>query len=97
MFLITSFINTPYIQNIFNLQAKLQQDVVNNHDCKYQTDMQILRSQLLDITKEKEQEISTRKAMETELRTRAAELSKGITTLEAELYAKRQEDKTKVN
>lgn len=78
------------------MQAKLQQDVINNHDCQHQADMQTLRSQLLEITKEKEQEISMRKAMETELRSRAAELSKGIMTLEAELYAKKQEDKTKV-
>lgn len=70
---------------------------MNSHDCKYQAEMQTLRSELLEITKEKEQEISTRKIMETELRNRAAELSKGVTTLEAELYAKKQEDRTKAN
>jgi len=59
--------------------------------------MQILRSQLLEITKEKEREISLRKAMETELRSRAAELSKGLTTLEAELQAKKKENRIKVN
>lgn len=86
-----------HVQNIFNLQGKLQHDVINNHDNKYQAEMETLRSQLLEITKEKEREISTRKAMETELRSRAAELSKRITTLEAELYTKKQEDRTKVN
>lgn len=75
----------------------MQQDIINSHDCKYQTEMQTLRSQLLEITREKEQEISTRKAIETELRNRAAELSKAITTLETELHAKKEEDRIKVN
>lgn len=86
-----------YFQNIFNLQAKLQQDVINSHDDKHQAEMQTFRSQLLEMTKEKEREILSRKAMETELRSRAAELLKGITTLEAELYAKKEENRTKVN
>jgi len=79
------------------LQAKLQQDVINNLDDKHQAEMQTLRSQLLEMTKEKEQEISTRKAMETELRNRVAELSKGLTKLEAELCTKKEESRTKVN
>lgn len=75
----------------------MQQDVINSHGDKHEAEMQILRSQLLEMTKEKEQEISTRKAMETELRNRVAELSKGITKLEAELCAKKEESRTKVN
>jgi len=95
--LLLTRINTLYLQNIFNLQAKLHLDVINNHDDKHQVEMQTLRSQLLEMTKEKEQEISSRKAMEKELRSRATELSKGITTLEAELNAKKEENRIKVN
>lgn len=72
------------------------QDVINSRDDKHQTEMQTLRSRLLEMTKEKEQEISMRKAMETELRMRVAELSKRITTLEAALCAKKEEARTKV-
>lgn len=75
----------------------MQQDAINNHDNKHQPEMQRLRSQLLEITKEKEREISMRKVMETELRNRVAELSKGITILEAELHAKKEENRAKVN
>lgn len=75
----------------------MQQDVINSHDDKHQAEMQALRFQLLEMTKEKEREISMRKAMETELRSRAAELSKGITTLDAELHARREETRAKVN
>lgn len=79
------------------MQAKLQQDVINSHDEKHQVERQILQTQLLEMSEEKEREISTRKAMETELRNYIAELSKKITTLETELRAKKEENRTKVN
>jgi len=82
---------------LFNLQAKLQQEIINNHDDKHQTEVQLLRSQLLEASEEKEREISTRKTMETELRNRATELSRRIIALEAELCAKKKENKTTVN
>ncbi|TGZ32605.1 Uncharacterized protein DBV15_08939 [Temnothorax longispinosus] len=88
-------IETQHMKDIETM-AKLQQDVINNHDDKHQAELQVLRSQLLEMTKEKEQEISTRKVIETELRSRAAELSKRITTLEAELSAKKEENRTKI-
>jgi hypothetical protein len=70
---------------------------MNNHDGKHQTEMQLLRSQLLEVSEEKEQEISVRKIMETELRNRATELTKRIATLEAELCAKKEENKIQVS
>ncbi|KYN07338.1 Laminin-like protein epi-1, partial [Cyphomyrmex costatus] len=88
-------IETQHMKDIEKM-AKLQQDVINSHDDKHQAEMQTLRSQLLEITKEKEREILTRKAMETELRSRAAELSKGITILEVELNAKKEQNRTKI-
>ncbi|XP_018309470.1 hyaluronan mediated motility receptor isoform X2 [Mycetomoellerius zeteki] len=88
-------IETQHMKDIETM-AKLQQDVINSHDDKHQAEMQTFRSQLLEMTKEKEREILSRKAMETELRSRAAELLKGITTLEAELYAKKEENRTKI-
>ncbi|KYN40272.1 Laminin subunit alpha-3 [Trachymyrmex septentrionalis] len=88
-------IETQHMKDIETM-AKLQQDVINSHDGKHQVEMQTLRSQLLEMTKEKEREILSRKAMEMELRSRATELSKGITTLEAELNAKKEENRTKI-
>jgi len=70
---------------------------MDNHDGKYQAEMQLLRSQLLEVSEEKEKEISVRKIMETELRNRAAELAKRIETLEAELCAKKEENKIQVS
>lgn len=81
----------------FNLQAKLQQEIINNHDDKHQAEAQLLRSQLLEVSEEKEQEISMRKTMEIELRNHATELSRRIIILEAELCAKKEEKKTMVN
>lgn len=86
-----------YLALSFHLQAKLQQEVLSNHDEKHQTEMQMLRTQLLEASEEKEREFSARKTMEKELRNRAAELSGRLTTLEAELCAKKEENKTKVN
>ncbi|XP_025988311.1 hyaluronan mediated motility receptor isoform X1 [Solenopsis invicta] len=83
-------------QKDIETMAKLHQDVLNNDNDKYQTEMQRLRLQLLEMTKEKEQEISTRKIMEMELRNRVNELSKGMATLEAELHAKKEETRAEV-
>lgn len=82
---------------LFNLQAKLQDEIINNHDDKHQTEVQLLRSQLLEASEEKEHEISTRKAIETELRNRITELSRRIIALETELCTKKKENKTMVN
>lgn len=79
------------------MQGILQQEVINNCNEKHQAEMETLRSQLLEITKKREQEISMRKTMETELRSRATELTKGITTLEVEFHAKKEESRIKVN
>lgn len=82
---------------LLNLQAKLQEEIINNHDDKHQTEVQLLRSQLLEVSEEKEREISIQKAIETELKNRATELSRRIIALEAELCAKKKENKTTVN
>ncbi|XP_070153196.1 putative leucine-rich repeat-containing protein DDB_G0290503 isoform X1 [Polyergus mexicanus] len=76
--------------------AKLQQEIINNHDNKHQAEAQLLRSQLLEVSEEKEREISMRKTMETELRNHATELSRRIIALEAELCAKKEENKTMI-
>ncbi|KMQ89388.1 hyaluronan mediated motility receptor [Lasius niger] len=76
--------------------AKLQQEIIGNHDDKHQAEVQLLRFQLLEASEEKEREISIRKTMETELRNRATELSRKITALEAELCAKKEENKTMI-
>lgn len=88
---------TIILMRFYNLQAQLQQEIMNNHDNKHEEEMKLLRSQLLQVSEEKEQEISIRKLMETELRNRAAELVKRIGTLEAELCAKKEENKIHVN
>ncbi|XP_032668210.1 hyaluronan mediated motility receptor-like isoform X2 [Odontomachus brunneus] len=76
--------------------AKLQQEVLNNHDKKHEAETQIFRSQLLEMSEEKEREFSARKTIESELRNRAAELSKRITTLEVELCAKKKQNKMRM-
>ncbi|XP_011877413.1 PREDICTED: hyaluronan mediated motility receptor-like isoform X4 [Vollenhovia emeryi] len=88
-------IEAQHMKDIEKL-ATLHQGVLNDHDENHQAEIQSLRYKLLEMTEEKEREISTRKAMEMELRNRAAELVKGITTLEAELCAKREEDGAKI-
>lgn len=70
---------------------------MNTHDDKHQVEIKLLRSQLLEVSEEKEQEMSVRKIMEAELRNRAAELVKRIETLEAELRATKEENKVRVN
>lgn len=57
----------------------------------------MLRSQLLEMSKEKEHEFLARKSIESILRDRAAELSKRITTLEVELHAKKKQNKMRVS
>lgn len=74
----------------------MQQEVLNNHDEKHQAEMQMLCAQLSEVSEEKEQEFLARKMMEVELRNRATDLSRRITTLEADLYTKKEETKIKV-
>lgn len=79
------------------MQAETQQAIINDHDNKNQEHLQILRSELLQICEEKEQEISLRKIVETELKNRTFELSKKISILEDELNATKEENKIKVS
>ncbi|XP_047365312.1 hyaluronan mediated motility receptor-like isoform X2 [Vespa velutina] len=65
--------------------AKLQQEVLDNHDERHQAEADELRSKLLDMSREKEQEISARRTLENELRKRVAELLEKISFLENEL------------
>lgn len=75
----------------------MQQEVLNNHDKKYEAETQKLCSQLLKVSEEKEREFSARKTIESELRSRAAELSKRITILETELFAKKEQNRKRVS
>lgn len=75
----------------------MQHEILSNHDNKHQTETQMLHSQLFEVSEEKDREISARKIMETELRNRAAELSRRITILESDLPTKKEENKIKVN
>ncbi|XP_015191840.1 PREDICTED: hyaluronan mediated motility receptor-like [Polistes dominula] len=70
--------------------AKLQQEVLDNHDERHQAEANELRTKLLDISREKEEEISARRTVEKELRNRVAELSERILHLESE-FAKKTE------
>ncbi|XP_068972661.1 putative leucine-rich repeat-containing protein DDB_G0290503 isoform X3 [Bombus flavifrons] len=71
------------------IMAKLQQEILNGYDEKHQTEVKRLRSQLLEVSEEKEREIEARKAMEGDLRNRIADFSKRITALEYELADKK--------
>ncbi|XP_014470917.1 PREDICTED: hyaluronan mediated motility receptor-like isoform X2 [Dinoponera quadriceps] len=76
--------------------AELQQEVLNNRDKKHEGEMRILRLQLLEVSEEREREFSARKTIESELRNRATELSKKITTLEVGLCAKKKQKKLRI-
>lgn len=54
--------------------------------------MKNLRSQLLEVSEEKEREIETRKAMEGDLRNRITDFSKRIIALESEFLDKKNTD-----
>lgn len=71
------------------IMAKLQQEILNGYDEKHQTEVKRLRSQLLEVSEEKEREIEARKAMEGDLRNRIADFSKRIAALESELADKK--------
>ncbi|XP_043505603.1 myosin-9-like isoform X2 [Polistes fuscatus] len=68
--------------------AKLQQEVLDNHDERHQAEANELRSKFFDMLKEKDEEIKTRKKLENELRKRVAELSEKILHLESEMAKK---------
>ncbi|XP_043669772.1 hyaluronan mediated motility receptor-like isoform X2 [Vespula pensylvanica] len=72
--------------------AKLQQEVLDNHDERHQVEAEELRSKLLDMSREKEQEISARRILENELRKRVAELLEKISLLESELARKTEKN-----
>lgn len=76
--------------------AKLQQEVLNGHDEKYQVEVEHLRSQLLEVSEEKEREIEARKIMEGDLRNRVTEFSKRVTALEIELITKKEANVEKI-
>ena len=71
------------------IMAKLQQEILNGYDEKHQTEVKRLRSQLLEVSEEKEREIEARKAMEGDLRNRIVDFSKRIAALEYELADKK--------
>ncbi|XP_076750292.1 uncharacterized protein LOC143423101 [Xylocopa sonorina] len=76
--------------------AKLQQEVLNGHDEKYQAEGELLRCQLLEVSEEKEREIEARKIMEGDLRNRIMDFSKRVTALESELANKKLANEEKV-
>ncbi|XP_060821531.1 myosin-9-like isoform X3 [Bombus pascuorum] len=71
------------------IMAKLQQEILNGYEEKHQTEVKRLRSQLLEVSEEKEREIEARKAMEGDLRNRITDFSKRIAALESELADKK--------
>lgn len=78
-------------------QAKLQQEVLDNHDERHQAEADELRSKLLDMSREKEQEISARRTLENELRKRVAELLEKVSLLETELAKITETNRITVN
>lgn len=70
---------------------------MNGYDEKHQTEVKRLRSQLLEVSEEKEREIEARKAMEGDLRNRIVDFSKRIAALEYELADKKHTNVKRVN
>ncbi|XP_026667306.1 hyaluronan mediated motility receptor-like [Ceratina calcarata] len=76
-------------QKDMETMAKLQQEVLNEHDEKHQVEVERLRGQLLEASEEREREIEARKTMEGDLRNRLTDCLKRVTTLEDELANKK--------
>ncbi|XP_076182393.1 uncharacterized protein LOC143154297 [Ptiloglossa arizonensis] len=77
--------------------AKLQQDVLNDHVEKHQFELEHLRCQLLEVSKEKEREIEARNAIEEELRSRIANFTNRIATLESESISKKRANEENIS
>lgn len=70
----------------FNLQAKVHEEILNSYKEKHKIDMEMLRTQLIEVSEKKDQkdEEISRQKMETELRENVVEeLSKRISALAA--------------
>lgn len=68
--------------------AKLQQEILNDHDEKHQAEVARLRNQLLEATEEREKEIAAANTTVEELNNRLADCTKRINILELELGGK---------
>ena len=78
------------------IMAKLQQDIVNAHNEKYQSEVENLRCQLLEVSEEKQLEMQIRKAIEGDLRSRIADSTNYITALEYGLADERHASSEKI-
>ncbi|XP_076668686.1 uncharacterized protein LOC143369105 [Andrena cerasifolii] len=78
------------------IMAKLQQDILNAHNEKYQSEVENLRCQLLEVSDEKQLEMQIRKATEGDLRSHIADSTKKITALEYELADERHTSSAKI-
>ena len=78
------------------IMAKLQQDILNAHNEKYQSEVENLRCQLSEVSEEKQLEMQVRKAVEDDLRSRIGDSTKKITVLESELAAERHASSEKI-
>ena len=78
------------------IMAKLQEDILNAHNEKYQSEVENLRCQLLEVSKEKQLELQVRKATEGDLRSHTADSTKKIIALESELADERHASSEKI-
>ena len=76
--------------------AKLQQDILNGHNEKHQSEVENIRRKLLEVSEEKQREIQAGKAIEGDLRSHIADFTKKITALESELADERHASKEKI-
>ena len=76
--------------------AKLQQDILNGHNERHQSEVENLRCQLLEVSEEKQREIEAGKAIEGDLRSHITDFTKKITALESELADERHASKEKI-
>ncbi|XP_066591183.1 putative leucine-rich repeat-containing protein DDB_G0290503 [Prorops nasuta] len=70
--------------------AKLQQEILNEHNGRHYIETELLRAQLLELSNEKEQEIHLRKTREEELNGRLHTLLEKVERLENELVREKE-------
>ncbi|XP_076245457.1 uncharacterized protein LOC143185990 [Calliopsis andreniformis] len=77
--------------------ATMQQEILNCYDEKHQVEIGRLRSQLLEVSEEKEREIQARIAAENDLKIQIEDFIKRIAALELELTNERHASKEKIH
>ncbi|XP_012282310.1 hyaluronan mediated motility receptor [Orussus abietinus] len=76
--------------------ARLQQEVLTDHDEKHSAELELLRVQLTEVMESKEREVNLQKEIQNDLRSKIEELTERTTNMEEELRKKQDEEIAKI-